>query len=256
FTSEQKSDDSRHSNSWQYIGRLKEGATLEQVQSQVDALNAANLELFPAFKEILVNAGFHTQVHPLKEVVVRDVRGTLVLLWVGVLFVLLIGCVNITNLMLVRASVRMKELAMRFALGAGRRRVVRQLLTESILLSFLGGLLGLAIGYAGLGLLRSIGLNELPRGSEIEMSGMVIGIILAVTFLLGVLMGGIPVGHVVRANINNVLREEGRAGTSGRGARWIRNGLVVAQIAVAFVLLIGAGLLLASFRHVLTIDPG
>ena len=256
FTEEQKSDDARHSNSWQYIGRLKEGATLEQVQAQVDALNTANLEIFPAFKEILLNAGFHTQVHPLKEVVVRDVRGTLVLLWVGVLFVLLIGCVNITNLMLVRANVRMKELAMRFALGAGRRRVVRQLLTESILLSVLGGLLGLAIGYAGLGLLRSLALNELPRGSEIEMTGMVIGIVLAVAFLLGILMGGIPVAHVMRVNINHVLREEGRAGTTSRGARWIRNGLVVAQVAVAFILLIGAGLLLESFRQVLMLDPG
>ncbi len=148
FTAEQKSDDSRHSNSWESIGRLKPGATLEQARAKLDALTAANLELFPAFKEILLNAGFNVQAHFLKDEVVKDIRGTLYLLGAGVFFVLLIGCVNIANLMLVRASVRGKELAMRFALGAGRRRVARQLLTESVLLSVLGGLFGLAIGYA------------------------------------------------------------------------------------------------------------
>jgi predicted permease len=222
----------------------------------MDALTAANLELFPAFKEILVNAGYHVQVHHLKDEVVRDVRATLYLLWAGVFFVLLIGGVNITNLMLVRSNVRMKELAMRFALGAGRRRVSRQLLTESVLLSVLGGGLGLMIGHGGLGLLRNLGLDEIPRGSEIEMTAMVIGLTLALAFLLGILIGGIAVAHVIRVNINNVLREEGRAGTSGRGARAVRNSLVVAEVAFAFILLIGAGLLLASFRQVLTIDPG
>jgi predicted permease len=256
FTAEQKSDERRHNNSWENIGRLKSGATLEQVQAKLDALTAANLELFPAFKEVLQNAGFNVQAHFLKDEVVKDIRGTLYLLGAGVFFVLLIGCVNIANLMLVRASVRGKELAMRFALGAGKGRVTKQLLTESVLLSVLGGLFGLAIGYVGLGLLRTIGLSEIPRGAEIEMTGMVTGLTLLLAFILGILIGGIPIAHIMGVKINDVLREEGRSGTSGRGSRMVRRGLVVVQVAVAFVLLIGAGLLLSSFRQVLRIDPG
>ena len=166
FTAEQKSDNARHSNNWQNIGRLKPGATLEQAQAQLDALTASNHERFPAFKEILINAGFHVQVHRLKDVIVRDVRETLYLLWVGVLFVLLIGSVNITNLMFVRSSVRLKELATRTALGAARGRVAQQLLTETVLLTLLGGGFGLVLGQAGLSLMRTLGINEIPRGSE------------------------------------------------------------------------------------------
>ena len=245
FTAEQKSDDARHSNSWQNIGRLKDGATLEQARAQMDALSAANLERFPGFKEVLVNAGWHVQTHYLKDVVVRDVRGTLYLLGAGVFFVLLIGCVNITNLMLVRSSVRLKELAMRFALGAGRRRVSRQLLTESVLLSILGGGLGLLIGHFGIRLLRTLGLDEIPRG-----------LILVLAVFLGILMAGIPIASVMRVNVNSVLREEGRGGTTSRGSRMVRNGLVVAQVAFAFILMVGAGLMLASFRQVLMVNPG
>ena len=119
FTAAQKSDDQRHSNNWSYVARLKAGASVEQARQQIDALNARNLDRFPQLKQILINAGFHTVVLPLQEHLVQDLRGTLYLLWGGVVFVLLVGAVNVTNLMLVRSSARMKELATRHALGAG-----------------------------------------------------------------------------------------------------------------------------------------
>src|SRR6185436_2129714 len=111
FTAQQKSDDNRHSNNWSYVARLKAGSTVEQARQQIDALNARNLDRFPQLKQILINAGFHTVVVPLQDFLVQDLRGTLYLLWGGVVFVLLVGAVNVTNLMLVRSSARMKELA-------------------------------------------------------------------------------------------------------------------------------------------------
>ncbi len=120
FTADQKSDARRHSNGHQNIGRLKPGATIQQAQQQIDALNAANLDRFPQYKELLINARFHTTVVRLQDNLVADVKATLYLMWGGALFVLLIGCVNVANLVLVRSRSRLKELATRLALGAGR----------------------------------------------------------------------------------------------------------------------------------------
>jgi predicted permease len=149
FSAQEKSDDSRHSNNWSYLARLKTGATIEQARQQIDALNKRNLDRFPHFKEILINAGFHTVVVPLQDHLVRDVRSTLYLLWGGVVFVLLVGAVNVTNLMLVRSSARMKELATPHALGAGFARIARQLLTETMVLALAGGGRGRARGGGG-----------------------------------------------------------------------------------------------------------
>src|SRR5262249_37099088 len=123
FSAKEKSDDSRHSNNWSYLARLKDGATIDQAREQIDALNARNLDRFPALKQILINAGFHTVVVALQANLVKEIRSTLYLLWGGVIFVLLVGAVNVTNLMLVRSSARMKELATRHALGAGLVRI-------------------------------------------------------------------------------------------------------------------------------------
>ena len=254
FTAEQKQE--YHSNSWEMIGRLKPGASMEQAQAQVDALNRANLDLFPQLKPLLVNAGFHTEVHRLQDEVVKDVKGTLYLLWGGALFVLLIGAVNIANLVLARSSVRMKEMATRFALGAGRGRVARQMVTESLLLTFCSALIGLLLGWWGTRIFSVLGLNEIPRGSEIAMGGAVVVYILALTIVVGTGIGLIPVVHLHRADLNLLFRSEGRTGTSGQGARLLRNALVVTQIAFALLLLVGAGLLLASFRQVLAVKPG
>ena len=254
FTAEQKQE--YHSNSWEMIGRLKPGATIQQAKAQVDALNAANLELIPQLKPLLINAGFHTKVFRLQDEVVRDIKGTLYLLWGGVLFVLLIGAVNIANLALARSSARMNELVTRFALGAGRWRVARQMVTESLLLTICSALIGLVLGWWGMRIFTILRLNEIPRGSEIAMDGTVVVFILALAFLVGVAIGIIPVLHVLKADLNLLFRSEGRTGTSGRGARFLRNALAVAQIAFALILLVGAGLLLASFRQVLAVKPG
>lgn len=256
FTEEQKSVDSRHSNNWEMIGRLAPGRTLEQAQAQLDALNARNLERFPQFREILVNAGFKTLALGFQDDLVRDVASTLYLLWGGVFCVLLVGCVNLANLVLVRANVRLRELSTRVALGAGHRRLTRQLLTESVLLTLTGGALGLFLGYWGLDVLRTLGLAELPRGAEIAIDGTTIAVTLGLAVALGSVLGLIPVVGVLRADLNAVLREEGRGGTAGRGARLLRRGLVVAQVAFAFMLLVGAGLLLTSFREILAVEPG
>src|SRR5215831_12379442 len=139
FNEREKSDDSRHSNNWSEIARLKPGASIQQVQAQVDAMNAANLERFPKLKQFLINAGFHTQVRWLQDVLVRDVKSMLYLLWAGAGFVLLIGGVNIANLTLARANVRRKEIATKLALGGSLFQVARSLLVESSILDLAGG---------------------------------------------------------------------------------------------------------------------
>lgn len=256
FTAEEKSDDSRHSNNWTYLGRLKPGATLQQAQAQVDALNAANLDRFPQLKEILVNAGFRTVAVNFRQQLVKDVRGVLYLLWGAVGFVLLIGCVNVANLSLVRATVRLRELATRLALGAGRWRMARQLFTESLVLTLAAGTVGLALGFWSLRAFRWLGLEQFPRGAEVTIDAATIAFTLVLVALVGLAIGGIPLFYVLGANINNVLRQEGRSGTATRGARVVRYALVAAEVALAFLLLVGAGLLLASFQRVLRVEPG
>jgi predicted permease len=256
FTPRQKSDDARHSNNWQQISRLKPGATIGQAQAQLNALTAANMVRFPQFKEILTNAGFRTVAVSLQDFLVRDVKSILFLMWGGAIFVLLIGCVNVANLVLVRSRARLKELATRLALGAGRWRVARQLISESVILTMLSAAAGLLVGYAALQALGQLNIQDLPRGHEIRMDPVVVAYTLGIAAVIGFVLGLIPVASVLPANLTSVLREEGRTGTSGRGARSLRRALVVAQVGFAFVLLVGAGLLFASFRRVLAVDPG
>jgi predicted permease len=256
FSADDRSDQRRHSNNYFNIGRLKPGATLERAQAEVDALNAANLERFPQYKELLINAGFHTIVQGWHDHLVRRVRPTLSLMWGGALFVLLIGCVNVANLVLVRARTRQKELATRMALGAGRWSIARQLVLEGVTLSLLAAAAGLLIGAAVLRAADSLSLSDLPFGSEIGLDGTV----LVYTFLLsvgiGIVVGLIPLAGVPAGSLNRGLREEGRGSTVGRGAQRLRHLLVVSQVAFTFVLLVGAGLLLATLRKVLEVDPG
>src|SRR5215813_692970 len=256
FTSEQRSDDQRHSNNFQNIGRLKAGATMTRAQQEVDAINARNLEQFPALKPLLINAGFHTVVEPLQDTLVRDIKSSLYLMWGGALFVLLIGCVNVANLVLVRSRARMRDLAIRLALGAGSARLGRQLMIESVLLTLVSAVFGLAVGYGALQALSALHLQELPRGTEIRLDAIVVASTFVVALAVGIVIGLIPLAIVLPTTLTTVLREEGRSGTAGRGTQVMRRTLVVVQIGFAFVLLIGAGLLLASFRQVLSIQPG
>jgi putative ABC transport system permease protein len=254
ITEQQKTQ--RYSNHWSYLGRLRPGATVAQAQSQVDALNAANLQRFPETRQVLTTTGFHSVSIRLQDDLVRDVRTTLRLLWGGSLLVLLIGGVNVASLVLVRSRARLRELATRVALGAGRWRIVRQLVIEHLLLTLVPALGGLLIGAGALRLLRGMNLEQLPGGVEIPMDAMAVAYTLSVAAVIGIVLGAIPSLGGLPANLTAILRTEGRAGTSGRGVRAMRRALIVTQVAIAFVLLIGAGLLFASFRRVLAIDPG
>jgi predicted permease len=254
LTDEEKN--ARHSNNWSYLARLKPGATVAQAQAQIDGIAAANLDRFPESRQMLANIGFHTVVTRLQDDLVRDVRSTLYLLWGGALFVLLIGGANVASLVLARSRTRVRELATRMALGASRRRVAWQLVVEHVLLTVVSAGVGLLIGYTALGLLRTMNIDEFPRGTEIRMDKVTVAYALWVAGVIGVLLGGAPLLDRRLRSLTTVLREEGRSGTIGRGARTLRRVLVIAQVAIAFVLLIGAGLLLASFRQVLQVDPG
>ena len=256
FNAREKSDESRHSNNWQMIAMLKPGRTVAQAKEQVDAINLRNETRFPKFTKILHDAGFHTAVAGLQGEVIQDVKPVLMLLWGGVLFVLLIGCLNIANLVLVRASGRTREMATRHAIGADKTRLARQMLTETTLLSMMGGVLGLAVGWWALRLVPTLGLDEMPRGFEIGLDPVSASVVVGIALVVGLAIGLVPVARLSRLNINNALREEGRSGTAGKSTNLVRRGLAVAQVTVAFVLLIGAGLLLASFREVLKIDTG
>ncbi len=256
FTAADRSDDARYDQNWDYVGRLKPGATLEQARAQLAAIDRANFERLTQFRQLLKDAGFHVEAVPLQADLVRNVRAMLYLLWGGALFVLLIGAVNVANLALVRSRVRLRELATRAALGAGRLRLARQLVTEALMVAGFGGGLGLFLGYGALRGFSLLNLKELPRGSEIQMNGAVVVFVIGLAALVGLVVALLPVLSIARTDLSAIFREDVRTGSAGRGARVLRRALVVAQVALAFVLLFGAGLLLASFRQVLAVDPG
>jgi putative ABC transport system permease protein len=219
-------------------------------------LNARNMERFPQYSELLRNAGFHTTVVRLQHNVVREVKGTLYLLLGGAVFVLLIGAVNVANLVLVRSSARVRDLATRIAIGGSRRQISRQLVTEHLLLTALSAGVGLALGAAALRALSAANMLQLPRAREIRFD-WVTGIeTFAVAGVIGVVLGLIPIFHLMRINLAAVLAEQSRTAAGGRGARLMRRSFVIAQVAFAFVLLAGAGLLLTSFQRILAVDPG
>jgi putative ABC transport system permease protein len=171
-------------------------------------------------------------------------------------FVLLIGCVNVANLMLVRLNVRMKELAIRFSLGADRWRLSRQLLTESVTLAIAGGVMGIGTGFAATRLIAWLGAGGLPRGGNIHMDGRVLAFTATVALLTGLTFGILPVFHLLRRDLNAVFRQTERSGTAQRRSLGTRSALVISQVSLAFVLLIGAGLLTLSFSRLLAVDPG
>ena len=245
-----------HSNNWYSIGRLKPGASIQLAQAQIDALNAANLDRFPQMKEALVNAGFHTAVEPLQDILVKDVKSILYLLWGGSVFVLLIGGLNITNLGLARLTLRGREIATRLALGARRMQVIRQFLVEHLLLATASSLAGLVLGTAFLRSLQSVGLGQFPRAHEVTVDRQVVLVAMLMAIVVGALTGVLPLIGLLKSGFNSVLQEDERTATGGRGARRARRTLVIAQIGFAFSLLMSAGLLLTSFRQLLRVDPG
>jgi putative ABC transport system permease protein len=245
-----------HINRWHMLARLQPEASLAQAQARIDVVNQRNMARMPHLKPLLVEAGFHTPIRFLQEELVGDVRGLLYLLWGAVTCVLLIGVVNVANLVLMRATVRGREIATCVALGASRARIIRRIVTESLLLAACGGMLGLVIGSAGLSGLEAMGIETLPRAGEIRLDRTAMLFTIGLALIVGALMALLPASRIFRVSPTAVLGEAGRGGTASRGVRLVRQGLVVAQIATTLVLLAGAGLLLASFRELLALDPG
>jgi putative ABC transport system permease protein len=230
------------------VARLKPGVTMEQAQANMDTI-AANLEQqYPD-----TNAGNRVRIRPLLEIFVSDVRRALWVLFAAVAFVLLIACANIANLLLARATARQKEMAIRAAMGAGRWRIARQLLTESVLLSLIGGSLGLLLARWGIDLILFISPNAIPRAREIGLSWEVLAFTIGVSFLTGILFGLVPALQAGVVDVHETLKETGR-GTTRR--HWLRSSLVVVELASTLVLLIGAGLLIRSFYRLQSVNPG
>jgi predicted permease len=247
----------RHSggNSRQIVARLGPGATLAQAQSQIDAQNTA-LEADDPEAKMMADAGFRTLVVPLHADLVAAVRPTLLLLQAGALLLLLIGAVNLVNLLLIRAGGRTKELAVRQALGASARNIAGEAVVETTLLTFVGGLLGLAAGAGGIRLLAALGADRLPLGTYIAFNARLALAALVAAALLGVALAAPIVWFNLRSRLGNALQSESRGATSGRAAQTLRHSFIVAQIALSFVLLAGSGLLGLSLKRVMSVSPG
>src|SRR5881227_1166486 len=254
---EERTQQQRHSGGGgtHMIARLKPGATIAEAQSQIDAHNAAVEEDNPEAKA-MAEAGFRSLVRPLHAEHVRSIRPTLLLMQAGVFFLLLIGAVNLVNLLLIRASGRAKEMAIRRSMGASRVHVVRQVIIESVLLTFVGGLLGLAVGAWGIRLFEVLGADRLPLGAHIAFDGWLASIGLAGAVVLGVVIA-VPIAWFnLSAHLAHALQSESRTGTISRAAQRLRHGFIVAQIALAFVLLTGAALLGLSLKKAMAVSPG
>ncbi len=229
------------------VARLKPGVTMAQAQADMDNI-AINLE-----RQYPDTNATRVRIRPMLEVYVSDVRWTLWVLFGAVAFVLLIACANIANLLLARASARRKEMAIRAAMGAGRWRIARQLLTESVLLTLVGGTLGLLLARWGVEFILYVSPDAIPRSREISLDWKVLAFTIGVSFLTGILFGLVPAIQAGEVDVHETLKETGR-GTSGR--HWVRSSLIVVEVATTMVLLIGAGLMIRSFYRLQQVNPG
>jgi putative ABC transport system permease protein len=233
------------------IGRAKRGVPLEQVTAEVETIGRQLAQQYPD-----QNEGLGITALPLLEAMVGDVRRAVLMLLGAVGFVLLIACVNVANLLLARAAARETEMAVRAALGAGRGRLVRQLFTESLILSLLGGGLGLLLAVWGVDVLIGMQPAGIPRLEGVRIDGVVIGFTLAAALATAVVFGLIPAYQSSRAAIAGTLKEAGRGALTSRSATRLRGALVIAETALAVMLLAGAGLLIKSFANLTSVDPG
>jgi len=240
------------------FAKLRPGVTLEKAQSDMSVLAGRMKRDYP--QNYPPNGGLTISVVPLINQVVGDVRLALYVLLGAVGLVLLIACGNVANLLLSRGAVRAKEMAIRAAVGASRERIVRQLLTEAVLLSALGGLLGLLLAVAAVNVLGQFGSARIPRLDEIAIDGRVLAFTFGISLFTGIVFGLVPALRASRLDLNDVLREGGRSGVGtsafGLGHQQLRKLLISAEIALSLVLLIGAGLLIRSYQRITSANPG
>ena len=233
------------------LARLKPGISREQAREEMIGIAARLEKDYPLF-----NTDKSADVVGLQEQLVKDHRPALLLLLGAVSFVLLIACVNMANLLLARAATRGREVAIRTALGAGRGRLIRQLLTESVLLAAAGGAVGLAVAWAALGWLLRMAAGSIPQGVPIHVDGRVLAFTAGISLLAGILFGVVPALRTSSLDLREALNEGTRGSTGGPGQHRLRGALVVLEVAFAVVLLVGSGLLLRSFSHLQDVPPG
>ena len=251
FTSEELKQ--RGSRSYGLITRLRPGVSLTQAQAELDKIISNWVQ---TYKDNYGGGGFGAKIYALHDQVIGQMRAGLGILLGAVVFVLLIACANLATMLLARASARERELAIRVALGAGRWRLLRQMLTESVLLAAAGAAIGIFLSVWGLELLKEIGARTIPRLAEVDVDLVVLIVTAVVAVGTGILFGLIPAFASAKPELTEVLKEGGRSSTTGARRNQVRNSLVVAEIALALVLLVGAGLLLKSYARVQNIDPG
>jgi predicted permease len=244
--------------SYQGVARLKRGVTIAQANADIEPLITATAERSSdgLTLEMLQQAKFAPAIRPLKRDVVGDVANVLWVLLGTVGIVLLIACANVANLFLVRAEGRQRDVAIRTALGAGRRRIAFGFFGESLTLGLAGGALGTLLAWGGIRLLVALAPDNLPRVGEIGIDATTLGFTLVVSIVAGLLFGLFPVVKYARPQLISALKESGRANSSGRERHHARNALVVSQVALALVLLIGSGLMMRTFRALRAVDPG
>lgn len=243
----------RGGEDYNIFARLKPGVTVAQAQADMDLIAAQMKRQYP--ENYPANGGLTLSVVSLLEQVVGGIRRALYVLLGAVAFVLLIACANVANLLLARAAVRQKEMAIRSAVGASRWRIIKQLLTESVVLAMIGGLLGLGLAFAAVKALRVFGSANIPRLPEIGVDGRVLAFTFFVSLLTGIVFGLVPALKASRVDLNETLKDGGRSSGGGSNHR-TRNLLVVAEVALSLMLLIGAGLLIRSYQRIQNASPG